>query len=149
MWVRLLDADFPDYKTSANNTSPDEERREVPIGMQQNFQEQLLSQLYTLELDDKEYHIAEQLIGSLDDDGYLRRELSAIVDDLAFSQNIMTTPEELEADLPNLLEDLGPRKNDQKDPPKGTFKTGNDKLDDPFSMDDDLGSFDKRAALFD
>ena len=61
----------------------------------------------------------------------------------------MTTPEELEADLPNLLEDLGPRKNDQKDPPKGTFKTGNDKLDDPFSMDDDLGSFDKRAALFD
>lgn len=51
--------------------------------MQQNFQEQLLSQLYTLELDDKEYHIAEQLIGSLDDDGYLRRELSAIVDDLA------------------------------------------------------------------
>ena len=62
---------------------------------------------------------------------------------------IGTTPEELEADLPNLLEDLGPRKSDQKDPPKGTFKTGNDKLDDPFSMDEDLGSFDKRAALFD
>ena len=67
--------------------------------MQQNFQEQLLSQLYTLELDDKKYHIAEQLIGSLDDDGYLRRELSAIVDDLAFSQNIATTPEELESVL--------------------------------------------------
>ncbi|HRU59912.1 MAG: RNA polymerase factor sigma-54 [Bacteroidota bacterium] len=95
----LVDDEIPDYKTSANNTSPDEERREVPIGMQQNFQEQLLSQLYTLELDDKEYHIAEQLIGSLDDDGYLRRELSAIVDDLAFSQNIMTTPEELESVL--------------------------------------------------
>lgn len=61
---------------------------------------------------------------------------------------IGTTPEELEADLPNLLEDLGPRRNDQKDPPRGTFKTGNDKLDDPFSMDEDLGSFDKRAALF-
>jgi RNA polymerase sigma-54 factor len=88
--------DIPDYKTSANNTSPDEERRDMPLSNQGNFQDQVLAQLYLLDFDDREYHIAEQLVGSIDDDGYLRRELTAIVDDLAFSQNIQTTPDELE-----------------------------------------------------
>ena len=92
----LDDDEIPDYKTSVNNTSPDDDRKEIPFSAQGNFQDQLLAQLYQLELDDREYHIAEQLIGSIDDDGYLRRELSAIVDDLAFSQNISTTVEELQ-----------------------------------------------------
>lgn len=92
----MSDDEVPDYKTSVSNTSPDEERRESPLSIQQNFQEQLLSQLYTLDLDDREYHIAEQLIGSFDDDGYLRRELGALTDDLMFSQNISTNKEELE-----------------------------------------------------
>lgn len=92
-----LDEDeIPDYKTSVNNTSPDDERREIPLGIQGNFQDHLISQLYLLEYDDKLHHIAEQLIGSIDDDGYLRRELPAIVDDLAFSQNISTNVNELE-----------------------------------------------------
>ena len=92
----LIDDEIPDYKTSINNTSPDEERREMPLISQGNFQDQVLSQLYVLDFDDREYHIAEQLVGSIDDDGYLRRELSAIVDDLAFAQNIASTIEELE-----------------------------------------------------
>jgi RNA polymerase sigma-54 factor len=89
------DDEIPDYKTSVNNTSPDEERREIPLGIQGNFQDYLLSQLYLLEFNERKHHIAEQLIGSIDDDGYLRRELPAIVDDLAFSQNIHTTVDEL------------------------------------------------------
>jgi RNA polymerase sigma-54 factor len=92
----LDDDEIPDYKTSVNNTSPDDERREIPISSQANFQDQVLAQLYLLDLDDQQYHIAEQLVGSIDDDGYLRRDLAAIVDDLAFSQNIHTTKEELE-----------------------------------------------------
>lgn len=92
----LSDDEIPEYKTAAGNSSPDDERREVPVVAQANFQEQLLAQLYTLDFDDREYHIAEQLIGSIDDDGYLRRELTAIVDDLIFAQNISTTAEELE-----------------------------------------------------
>lgn len=92
----LIDDEIPDYKTSVNNTSPDDERREMPLISQGNFQDQVLAQLYVLDFDDREYHIAEQLVGSIDDDGYLRRELSAIVDDLAFAQNITSTLEELE-----------------------------------------------------
>lgn len=92
----LIDDEIPDYKTSVNNTSPDDERREMPLISQGNFQDQVLAQLYVLDFDDREYHIAEQLVGSIDDDGYLRRELSAIVDDLAFAQNIASTIEELE-----------------------------------------------------
>jgi len=92
----LTDDEIPDYKLSANNSSADDERIERPLVVQGNFQDLLLSQIYQLDLDDKQLHIAEQIIGSLDDDGYLRRDLKAVVDDLAFSQNISTTLEELE-----------------------------------------------------
>lgn len=92
----LSDDEIPDYKTSTNNSSADDERKEIPVIAQSNFQEQLLAQLYSLDFDDREYHIAEQLIGSIDDDGYLRRELTAMVDDLLFAQNISVTADELE-----------------------------------------------------
>ncbi len=90
------EGEIPDYKTSTSNSSPDEERREVPLTAYKSFQDQLLSQLYQLPIDERQHRIAEQLVGSFDDDGYLRRDLNAIVDDLAFSQNISTTAEELE-----------------------------------------------------
>ncbi len=92
----LSDDDIPDYKLSTNNHSADDERKEIPMVVQGNFQDQLLSQLYQLDYNDVQHHIAEQIIGSMDDDGYLRRELKAIVDDLAFSQNINTNLTELE-----------------------------------------------------
>lgn len=91
----LDDDEIPDYKTSVNNTSRDDERRETPLTTTGSFQDQLLAQLYQCNLDDREHHIAEQLIGSIDEDGYVRRDLNAIVDDLLFSQNITTTTEEL------------------------------------------------------
>jgi RNA polymerase sigma-54 factor len=88
--------DEPYYKLNANNQSADDERQEVPVSAGSTFQELLLAQLGLLDLDDKDYLIAQQLIGSLDDDGYLRREIKAIVDDLAFSQNISATEAEIE-----------------------------------------------------
>ncbi|MGB3947681.1 MAG: RNA polymerase factor sigma-54 [Bacteroidia bacterium] len=84
------------YKTKANNTSPDEERKEIPFSVGVSFQDLLESQLGLKDLDDREYQIANYLIGNLDDDGYLRRDLASIVDDIAFSQNISTDEKELE-----------------------------------------------------
>jgi RNA polymerase sigma-54 factor len=98
----MQDDEIPDYKTSVNNASADDDKKEIPYAGSFSFQEQILSQLYLCNFDDREYHIAEQLIGSLDDDGYLRRDLSAVVDDLAFSQNIHTTPKELEEILKSI-----------------------------------------------
>lgn len=87
------------YKLKANNTSPDEERKEIPFSVGVSFQDMLDSQLGLKALDDNQYQIADYLIGNLDDDGYLRRDLASIVDDIAFSQNIITT----ETDLGGLL----------------------------------------------
>ncbi len=90
------DDDTPSYKLSANNTSPDDEERSIPISAGRSFQENLLTQLNLTELSAKEKEIVRTLVGNLDDDGYLRRELINIVDDLAFSQNLMVTEAELE-----------------------------------------------------
>jgi RNA polymerase sigma-54 factor len=92
----LQDDDTPDYKLSANNSSQDEEKYEIPLSVGRSFHEQLLGQLGLCELDDHHYLVAQHVIGSLDDDGYLRREITAIVDDLAFSQNVSSSVEEVE-----------------------------------------------------
>jgi len=92
----LDDDETPAYKLQANNYSPDDERKEIPFAGGITFQEQLKAQLQLRDLDDREYQIAEYLLGNLDEDGYLRRELFAIADDLAFSQNIETNEAELE-----------------------------------------------------
>lgn len=89
------DEEEADYKYYANNSSPDDERNEIPVSAVSSFQDQLITQLGTIELDQRQEKIALQLIGSLDDDGYLRRDLNALVDDLAFSQNIITDDKEL------------------------------------------------------
>jgi len=101
------DDDIPSYKLSANNTSADDERKEIPLSGGLSSQDLLLQQLGLKDLDDREYQIAETIVGNIDDDGYLRRELIAIVDDLAFSQNITTTVEELEH-LLKIVQSLDP-----------------------------------------
>src|SRR5262249_49427901 len=80
----IQDDEIPDYKTAQRSSGPDEERREAPVVSGNSFQEQLLTQLHLCDFDDRQYHLAEQLIGSIDDDGYLRRDLKAMTDDLAF-----------------------------------------------------------------
>lgn len=92
----IEDDDVPYYKLAANNSSPDDEHRETPVVVTVTFQDTLLSQLGLSDLDDREYLIGQHLIGSLDDDGYIRRDLDAIADDLAFTQNIATDAAELE-----------------------------------------------------
>jgi RNA polymerase sigma-54 factor len=69
----------------------------TPASVESSFHDNLLDQLGLLALDERRHRIAEQIIGSLDEDGYLRREPGAIADDLAFGQNIDTTTEEVEA----------------------------------------------------
>ncbi len=82
-----------DYYGGGNG---DSERQTIPVRVETSFHEYLLSQLGMLSLDEMETRIARQIIGSLDEDGYLRRELPALVDDLAFGQNIQTTEERVE-----------------------------------------------------
>jgi RNA polymerase sigma-54 factor len=72
-----------------------EEKKQLPYAVGKTFHDFLDEQLHLLDLDEKEWQIADQLIGSIDDDGYLRRELDAIADDLAFQKNINTTEAEI------------------------------------------------------
>lgn len=87
--------DEPYYRLNVNNNSPDEERNEIPLSVGNTFHEMLFSQLGMVDFDDRQYLIASHLIGSLDDDGYLRRDTKAMVDDLAFSRNLETTESEI------------------------------------------------------
>ncbi len=86
----MQDDEIPDYKLNTSNAGKDDEHREMPIALSSSFQDNLIVQLGMCVFDDKQYRMAEHLIGSIDDDGYLRRPLNAIVDDLAFGQNIIT-----------------------------------------------------------
>ena len=95
------------YKLKVNNTSAEEERKEIPVSVGVTFQDMLDSQLGLKELNDHQYQIANYLIGNLDDDGYLRRELNSIIDDIAFSQNIITTEKELN-DLLKVIQEFDP-----------------------------------------
>ncbi|MFM1931519.1 MAG: hypothetical protein RL226_822, partial [Bacteroidota bacterium] len=101
----LDDDDTPDYKL--NVLRGNEEEKEVPLGSGRSFIEGLLSQLGFKDLDEKQLIIAENLIGNLDDAGYLRRDLRSIVNDMAFSQNIMVTEAELEVVLKE-IQDMDP-----------------------------------------
>lgn len=91
----LDDDDIPAYRMNSNNSSSDDEHREVPYASGISFHETLIAQLGMQRLDERQVAIAAYIIGNLDDSGYLNRSLTAMVDDLAFTQNIATTPEEL------------------------------------------------------
>lgn len=94
----LGDDDSIGYKMQSDGGG-DEDDREMPIPMGTSLHEQLLSQLGYLGLNDQQDAIGKQLIGSIEADGYIRRDLDAIVNDLAFSQGIDTTVEEVESIL--------------------------------------------------
>jgi RNA polymerase sigma-54 factor len=92
-----LDDDYGGYKMQGDgNYNPDDEDREIPFSAPSSLHEQLITQLNFLKLDERQRIIGEQLIGSIENDGYIRRELTAIINDLAFSQNIETDFDELE-----------------------------------------------------
>lgn len=92
----LSDDEIPEYRTQANNYSADDEDKSVPYAAGTSFTQHLINQLNTFRLSDAEEEIAYFLVGSVDESGYIRRSLSDITDDLAFTQNVYTTEEEVE-----------------------------------------------------
>ena len=99
--------DTPRYKYQINNFSKDDDRRPVYISEGQSFRENLIQQLGYKHLSPRQQKLAEYLVGSLDDDGYLRRDLLSIADDLAFTQGIEVSEAELEETL-QLIQQLEP-----------------------------------------
>ena len=103
----LSDDETPSYKLSANNYSADDEEKQTPYASGTSFTQHLMQQLNTYRLDDEEREIAQFLVGSVDESGYIRREIQDIVDDLAFTQNVYTSEEKIEKVL-QLVQDLDP-----------------------------------------
>ncbi|HZE83959.1 MAG TPA: RNA polymerase factor sigma-54 [Puia sp.] len=95
-YVNEYDDDVADYKLRDENYPEADEERVMPYRVETSFHELLLDQLGMLVIDDRTRKIAEQIVGSIDDDGYLRRETASIADDLAFRQNIETSDQEIE-----------------------------------------------------
>jgi len=107
-YVHEGDDDIGDYKLKDDNYPELDENRVIPHKVETSFIEMMLQQLGMLKLTAHQQKVAEQIVGSLDDDGYLRREISSIIDDLAFRQNVETNEEEIS----DLLVDI-----QQFDPP--------------------------------
>ena len=103
----LGDDETPDYRTKANNYSSDDEMYEAPVLVNESFHDSLISQLRLRDLSSEELELAVYLVGTIDDDGLLRRDLIDIVDDLAFSQGVFTEEKELER-LLEIIQDLDP-----------------------------------------
>jgi RNA polymerase sigma-54 factor len=95
-YVNDGDDEVGDYRLRDDNYPEMDDNKVIPIKVETSFYDLLIDQLGMLELNEHQFKIAEQVVGSLDDDGYLRRELSSIVDDLAFRQNVMTDETEVE-----------------------------------------------------
>ena len=92
----LSDDETPSYKLQANNNSSDDEEKNIPYAAGTSFNQHLINQLNTFRLNEQEQMIAEFLVGSIDESGYIRRNIEDIVDDLAFSANVYTDAGEVE-----------------------------------------------------
>ncbi|MDO4762835.1 MAG: RNA polymerase factor sigma-54 [Flavobacteriaceae bacterium] len=102
--------DEPSYKTASSNYSPDDEEydNENILAERQSIYDYLTEQIRLSNIADEDLKIAEYIIGNLDNDGYLRREIKSIVDDLAFSQGIYTDIPNVENILENYVQKLDP-----------------------------------------
>jgi len=103
----LSDDEIPDYRTQTNNYSSDDEEKDIPYAAGISFTQHLTNQLNTFIMSDEDRDIAEFLVGSVDESGYIRRSLTDIVDDLAFTQNIYTTEKAVEKVL-HMVHQLDP-----------------------------------------
>ena len=99
--------DTPDYKSRVNNYSDDDEGRETPFAAPISFHQDLINQLNTFILNEEDREIAEFLVGSIDDMGYIRRSIPDIVDDLAFTQGIYTDEKNVDR-LLHVIHELEP-----------------------------------------
>ncbi|MEZ4794352.1 MAG: RNA polymerase factor sigma-54 [Flavobacteriaceae bacterium] len=103
----LSDDEIPSYKLATNNYSADDDEKETPFASGTSFNQYLLQQLNTYRLSDEDFSIAEFLVGSVDESGYIRREVVDIVDDLAFTQNTYTDEATVEKVL-KIVQELDP-----------------------------------------
>ncbi|MBY0486826.1 MAG: RNA polymerase factor sigma-54 [Flavobacteriaceae bacterium] len=103
----LSNDEIPDYKLQANNFSDDDDDRENPYASPVSFHQDLINQLNTFILNDADREIAEFLVGSIDDMGYIRRTIQDIVDDMAFTQGIYTDEKNVERML-HVIHELEP-----------------------------------------
>lgn len=101
------DDEIPDYRLTANNTSADDESRDVPFVAGSTPQEVLHAQLGLRDLTAREYQIASHIIGNIDDSGYLQRDIHSLIDDLAFNQNIQTNFTEV-LDILRIIQEFDP-----------------------------------------
>jgi RNA polymerase sigma-54 factor len=99
--------EIPSYKLSANNYSKDDKYVDIPFSVGTTFHESLYDQLRLVNLTEEQQQLAEYIIGNIDDDGYLRRELPAISDDLAFNMNMEVSENELVGIL-KVIQELDP-----------------------------------------
>ena len=93
----LREDDTPAYKMRANNYSKDDKPRQIPLSGGRSLQEYLIEQLGYRNLSEEEMRLAVYLVGSIDEDGYLRRDLESVADDIAFTLGEEVSPERLEA----------------------------------------------------
>lgn len=103
----MEDDDYPSYKLNSQNYSKDDKREEIPFSVGLSFQDYLENQLGLRKLDEKQHLLALYMLGNIDDDGYLRRKLDNIVDDVAFALNIKTDEIELIGIL-QIIQELDP-----------------------------------------
>jgi RNA polymerase sigma-54 factor len=103
----IEDDDYPSYKLNSQNYSKDDKREEIPFSVGLSFQDYLENQLGLRKLDEKQLLLALYMLGNIDDDGYLRRKLDNIVDDVAFALNIKTDEIELIGIL-QIIQELDP-----------------------------------------
>ncbi len=103
----LNDEDVPTYKLQSRNYSRDDKKNEIPFSIGATFHDHLESQMGLRKLTETQDLLSKYIIGNIDEDGYLRRELENIVDDLAFSRNFSTTEEEL-LEVLRIIQDLDP-----------------------------------------
>lgn len=104
----LSNDETPDYKYHANNYSDDDEDKSMPFVAGVTFHQDLLNQLNTFVLDDTEREVAEFVVGSIDDTGYIRRTVQDMVDDMAFTQGIYTDENTVERILKHVVQELEP-----------------------------------------
>ncbi|VAW23830.1 RNA polymerase sigma-54 factor RpoN [hydrothermal vent metagenome] len=103
----INDEEVPSYKLSSNNYSPDDKYTDIPFSIGVTFHESLKEQLGLINLNDYQRTLAEYIIGNIDEDGYLRRDLLSMCDDLAFNQNLEVSEEEL-AEMLKVIQDFDP-----------------------------------------
>ncbi|MCW3789567.1 RNA polymerase factor sigma-54 [Plebeiibacterium sediminum] len=103
----IQNEDIPAYKLQSRNFSKDDKHEDIPFSDGTTFHEFLTDQLGLRILDERQHLLAEHIVGNIDEDGYLRREIDEIIDDIAFSQNVEFDEKEA-LDVLEIVQDFDP-----------------------------------------